>query len=85
MPSNLREAFQEWTQEENIHGGHISKRDFEAGWLACAKHLEETAKDAELGRFVRGAYNELSDSPKSFMANVAAAIAATKGAEHDAE
>lgn len=45
--AQMREMFAEYMRAENIHGGYVSKRDFDAGFLACARALEPMVRDGE--------------------------------------
>ncbi|CAJ0719455.1 hypothetical protein LMG6871_02876 [Ralstonia edaphis] len=106
----MPEEFKAWAREQGypffdlicLHGPTSSMPGTEerfssialAGWLACAKHLEEAVKDAERYRAIRVLGREWSNmrvfdyrgalDPQALDEEADALIAATKG-ENDAE
>jgi hypothetical protein len=94
MPSDLREAFEDWAirnwypvkRTPTNEYDDEETRDAYEGWLACVKHLEETLKDAARYRQLRrgqkfSIVNGIGDvlRAEELDAAVDAAIVATQG------
>ena len=65
MPSDLREAFEDWAirnwypvkRTPTDEYDDEETRDAYEGWLACAKHIQEKIKDAERYQWIRDEQN----------------------------